>query len=152
MITIDDKKRDVIMVINALLWAFVLYACWAGAINKDSQLIYYGLLASAFIVVCFYLMGAVTNDKMAIPVLIFPVIANCVCWLVAFTIAYQTKGQKMDFILGMHPGMFAMIIIFWVGTMICTSLSFGLFFNKYYLPDEKWAEFEKEVAQLEKIH
>jgi hypothetical protein len=152
MITIDDKIRDVIMIIMAVLWAFVLYACWAGALNKDIQLIYWGMLACAFIVVCFYLMGAVTNEKMSYAVLIFPVIFNCVCWLIAFTMAYQTRGQKMDFILGMHPGMFAMIIIFWVGTMLATSLSLGLFFNKYYLPDEKWNEFEKEVSQLEKIH
>jgi 4-amino-4-deoxy-L-arabinose transferase-like glycosyltransferase len=87
MITIDDKKRDVIMVIMALLWAFVLYAAWAGAINKDSQLIYYGLLASVFIVACFYLMGAVTNEKMSVVILIFPVLFNLVVWIVAFTIA-----------------------------------------------------------------
>lgn len=152
MITIDDKKRDVIMVIMALLWAFVLYAAWAGAINKDSQLIYYGLLASVFIVACFYLMGAVTNEKMSVVILIFPVLFNLVVWIVAFTIAYQTRGQKMDFILGMHPGMFGMIIFFWVGTMVATTLSFGLFFDKYYLPDEKWEEFQKEVSQIEKVH
>ena len=153
MITIDDKKRDVIVVILALLWAFVLYAAWSGAVNKDSDLIYYGLIACAFIVVCFYLMGAATNDKMAIPVLIFPVIINFLVWIVAFTIAFKTRGQKMDLVfLGMHPGMFAMMVIFWIGTMISTSLSYGLFFDKYYLPDEKWAEFQKEVAQLEKIH
>ena len=152
MITIDDKKRDVIMVIMALLWAFVLYAAWSGAVNKNDDLIFSALIACAFIVVCFYLMGAATNDKMSIPVLVFPVIINCVVWIVAFTMAYMTKGQKMDFIWGMHPGMFAMIIFFWIGTMISTSLSFGLFFDKYYLPDEKWAEFQKEISQLEKIH
>ena len=152
MITIDDKKRDVIMVIMALLWAFVLYAAWSGAVNKNPDLIYYGFIASAFIVVCFYLMGAVTNNKMSIPVLIFPVIFNCVCWIVAFTIAYQTKGQKMDFIWGMHPGMFGAIIFFWVGTMVATSLSLGLFFDKYFLPEGKWDEFMKEVSQLEKVH
>jgi hypothetical protein len=152
MITIDDKKRDVIMVIMALLWAFVLYACWSGAINKNADLIFYGMIASALIVFCFYLMGAVTNDKMSIPVLIFPVIINLVLWIIAFTMAYRTRGQKMDFIWGMHPGMFGMIIFFWVGTMICTAVSFGLFFDKYYLSEAKWAEFQKEVAQLEKIH
>jgi hypothetical protein len=89
---------------------------------------------------------------MSYTVLVFPVIFNCLCWIVAFTMAYQTKGQKMDFILGMHPGMFAMIVIFWVGTMLSTSLSLGLFFDKYYLPDEKWEEFQKEVSQLEKLH
>jgi hypothetical protein len=152
MITIDDKKRDVLAVIMALLWAFVLYAAWSGAINKNSDLIFYGMIASALIVFCFYLMGAITNEKMSIPVLIFPVIINLVLWIIAFTMAYQTRGQKMDFILGMHPGMFGMIIIFWVGTMICTAVSFGLWFDKYYLPEAKWAEFQKEVSQLEKIH
>ena len=152
MITIDDKKRDVIMIIMALLWAFILYACWSGAVNKDTDLIFYGLIACAFVVFCFYLMGAVTNEKMSVVVLIFPVILNVAFWIIAFVMAYKTRGQKMDFILGMHPGMFGMVIFFWVGSMICTALSLGLFFDKYYLPEEKWAEFQKEVAQLEKIH
>jgi hypothetical protein len=152
MITIDDKKRDVIVVILALLWAFVLYACWSGAVNKNPGLIYCGLIATAFIVGCFYLMGAVTNEKMSFTVLIFPVIFNCLCWIIAFTIAYNTKGQKMDFILGMHPGMFGMIIFFWVGSMISTAVSLGLFFDKYFLPKEKWDEFQKEVSELEKLH
>ncbi len=152
MITIDDKKRDVIIIIMALLWAFVLYATWSGAINKNADLIFYGMIACALIVTCFYLVGAVTNEKMSIPVVIFPVIINLACWIIAFTLAYKTKGQKMDFILGMHPGMFGMIIFFWVGTMLCTALGLGIWFDKYYLPKEKWDEFEKEVSQLEKVH
>ena len=138
------------MVIMALLWAFVLYAAWSGAINKNADLIYYGMIASAFIVVCFYLLGAITNNKMSYVVLIYPIVFNLACWIIAFTMAYQTKGQKMDFILGMHPGMFSAIIVFWIGTMICTSLSLGIWFNKYFLPDDKWAEFQKEVSQLKK--
>jgi hypothetical protein len=152
MITIDDKKRDVIMVIIALLWAFVLYAAWAGALNKDNQLIFIGLLATAFIVGCTYLMGAVTDEKMSVAVLIYPVIFNVVCWIIAFTMAYTTKGVKADFILGMHPGMFGAIIFFWVGSMVASALSLGLFFDKYFLPQAKWDEFQKEVSKLEKLH
>lgn len=152
MITIDDKKRDVIMVIMALLWAFVLYAVWSGAVNKNPDLIFYGFIAIAFIVVCFYLMGAVTNEKMSYVVLIYPVIFNLVCWIIAFIIAYQTRGQKMDFIWGMHPGMFGAIIFFWLGSMISTALPLGLFFDKYFLPEGKWDEFQKEVSQLEKVN
>jgi hypothetical protein len=152
MITIDDKKRDVIMVIIALLWAFVLYAAWAGALNKDNQIIFVGLLATAFIVGCTYLMGAVTDEKMSTAVLIYPVIFNFICWIIAFTMAYLTKGVKADFILGMHPGMFGAIIFFWVGSMISSALSLGIWFDKYFLPQKKWDEFQKEVSQLEKLH
>ncbi len=45
MIPIEDKARDFLMVLAALLWAFFVYASWQGALGKSNQLIYFGLLA-----------------------------------------------------------------------------------------------------------
>jgi hypothetical protein len=147
---INDRIRDILIIIMAILWLFTLYACWAGALSRSNQLVFYGMMAGAFIVVIFYLLGAVTNEKISIPVLTFPIILNIVIWIIAFTMAYMTKSRKMDFILGMHPGMLTLIVIYWIGSMICTSLSLGLWFDKYYLPEENWQKFLKEVSQLKK--
>ncbi|HPC48419.1 MAG TPA: hypothetical protein PLW83_10255, partial [Deltaproteobacteria bacterium] len=104
MITIGDKARDILMLIAAFCWFFVVYASWVGGPAKDYQLIYFGLLACAVLVVVYYLMGAVVNEKMSTGVLIWPVLLNGIVQAIAFTLAYKTKGQRMDFILGMHPG------------------------------------------------
>ena len=152
MITIGDKKRDIIVVIMALLWAFVLYAAWSGAVNKNSGLILCGFFASALIVGAFYLLGAVTNEKMPVSILVYPVIFNVVCWVIAFVMAYQTRGQKLDFILGMDPGMFGAIVFFWIGSMVAAAIGLLVWFDKYILPPDKWAEFENEVSQQEKLH
>jgi hypothetical protein len=150
VIPLSDRKKDFFMTMIALLWAFALIACWAGAFIKNGQLVYYGFIAVSLIVVFFYLLGASTNGKISILVILFPVILNLAVWITAFSIVYMTKNQKLGFIIGMHPGMLGMIIVFWIGSIICTALSLNLWFERYYLPDERWNDFIKETARLKK--
>jgi hypothetical protein len=152
MILIGDKARDFLMVFAALLWAFIVYASWQGALSKSNQLIYFGLLACATLVVVYYLMGAVVDQKISTAVLIWPVLLNGVVQAVAFTIIYMTKGEKMDFILGMHPGFFGAMIFFWLGNFLTSTLSYWVLFEKCAVPDEEWSAFMKEVAAQEKLH
>jgi hydrogenase-4 membrane subunit HyfE len=152
MILIGEKARDFLMVFAALLWAFIVYASWQGALSKSNQLIYLGLLACATLVVVYYLMGAVVDQKISTAVLIWPVLLNGATQAVAFTIVYMTKGEKLDFILGMHPGFFGAMIFFWLGNFLTSTLSYWVLFKKYAVPDEEWSTFMKEVAAQEKLH
>jgi hypothetical protein len=152
MILIGDKARDFLMVVAALLWAFIVYASWEGALSKNNQLIYFGLLACAAMVVVYYLMGAALNQKLSMTVLVWPVLLNGITQAIAFTMIYMTKGEKLDFILGMHPGFFGAIMFFWLGNFLTSTLSYVVFFNKSVLPDETWDEFIKEVAIHQKLH
>ncbi len=151
MITIGDKARDVLMIIAAFCWFFVIYASWMGALNKDAQLIYWGLLACAVLTVCYYIMGAVVNEKMSMPVLIWPVLLNGIFQVIAFTMAYTTKGVKADFILGMHPGFFGAMVFFWLGNFVTATLAYYVFFSSKAVPDDEWEAFMKEVAAQEKL-
>jgi len=135
----------VLIVLAALAWAFVVYASWEGALSKNHPLIYIGLLVCAALTVIYYLMGAVINEKMSTSTLVYPVILNGVFQAVAFTMIYLTKGQKMDFIFGMHPGFFGAMVFFWLGSFLTSTLSYPAFFEKHVLPDEKWQAFLKEV-------
>jgi hypothetical protein len=152
MILIGDKARDFLMVVAAFLWAFIVYASWQGALSKSNQLIYFGLLACAVLVVIYYIMGAVVGQKLSTAVLIWPALLNGATQAIAFTIVYLTKGEKLDFILGMHPGYFGAIIFFWLGNFLTSTLSYWILFEKYAVPDEEWNTFMKEVAAQEKIH
>jgi hypothetical protein len=152
MILIGDKARDFLMVVAAFLWAFIVYASWQGALSKSNQLIYFGLLACAALVVVYYLMGAVVDQKISTAVLIWPVLLNGVVQAVAFTIVYMTKGEKLDFILGMHPGFFGAMMFFWLGNFLTSTLSYWVLFEKCAVPDEEWNAFMKEVAAQEKLH
>jgi hypothetical protein len=152
MIPIEDKARDFLMVVAALLWAFILYASWQGALIKSNQLIYFGLLACAALVVVYYVMGAVVNQKISMAVLIWPVLMNGAVQAIAFTIVYMTKGEKLDFILGMHPGYFGAMVFFWLGNFLTSTLSYWILFEKCAVPDEEWNTFMKEVAAQEKLH
>ena len=152
MISIGDKARDFLMVIAALLWAFIVYASWEGALSKNNQLIYVGLLACAAMVVVYYVMGAALNQKLSMTVLVWPVLLNGITQAIAFTMIYMTKGEKLDFIMGMHPGFFGAMMFFWLGNFLTSTLSYVVFFDKSVLPDETWDEFMKEVAIHQKLH
>ena len=152
MISIGDKARDFLMVIAALLWAFIVYASWEGALSKNNQLIYFGLLACAAMVVVYYVMGAALNQKLSMTVLVWPVLLNGITQAIAFTMIYMTKGEKLDFIMGMHPGFFGAMMFFWLGNFLTSTLSYVVFFDKSVLPDETWDEFMKEVAIHQKLH
>jgi ABC-type antimicrobial peptide transport system permease subunit len=65
---------------------------------------------------------------------------------------YMTKGEKLDFILGMHPGFFGAIVFFWFGNFLTSTLSYVVLFNKSVVPDEEWDGFMKEVAAHQKLH
>jgi len=151
MISIGDKARDILMVLAALLWAFIVYASWEGALSKNNQLIYFGLLACAAMVVVYYLMGAALNQKLSMTVLVWPVLLNGITQAIAFTMIYMTKGEKLDFIMGMHPGFFGAMMFFWLGNFLTSTLSYVVFFDKSVLPDETWDEFMKEVAIHQKL-
>ena len=151
MISIGDKARDILMVLAALLWAFIVYASWEGALSKNNQLIYVGLLACAAMVVVYYLMGAALNQKLSMTVLVWPVLLNGITQAIAFTMIYMTKGEKLDFIMGMHPGFFGAMMFFWLGNFLTSTLSYVVFFDKSVLPDETWDEFMKEVAIHQKL-
>ncbi len=152
MITIGDKPRDALMLVAALCWGFVIFASWQGALTKNEQLIYFGLMTMPVLVVIYLLMGAVVNQQMHMSVLIWPVLLNGITQAVAFTIVYMTKGQKLEFILGMHPGFFGAIIFFWIGNFLTSTLSFALLFDTKAVPDDEWDTFMKEVAAPEKLH
>ncbi|HOK07836.1 MAG TPA: hypothetical protein PLW40_11795 [Syntrophales bacterium] len=152
MITIGDKARDILMVIAALCWAFVIYASWVGGPAKDNQLIYFGLLATCVLTVVYYMMGAVVNEKLSTSVLIWPILLNGILQAIAFTLVYTTKGQKADFILGMHPGFIGAMIFFWGGNFICSTLSYWVLFDKKVVPEDEWQAFMKEVQSQQKIH
>ena len=139
------------MVIAALLWAFIVYASWEGALSKNNQLIYFGLLACAAMVVVYYVMGAALNQKLSMTVLVWPVLLNGITQAIAFTMIYMTKGEKLDFIMGMHPGFFGAMMFFWLGNFLTSTLSYVVFFDKSVLPDETWDEFMKEVAIHQKL-
>jgi hydrogenase-4 membrane subunit HyfE len=152
MFPITDKMRDVLMLVAAFLWGLTIYASWVGAIDKNNQLIYYGLLACAGLTVVYYLMGAVVNEKMSTSILIWPVLINGILQVIAFTIIYKTKGQKMDFVLGMHPGFFGAMVCFWLGNFVTATLAYLLLFKSKAVPDDEWEQFQKEIAGQEKLH
>ncbi|MCX7634343.1 MAG: hypothetical protein N2Z74_01195, partial [Syntrophales bacterium] len=87
----------------------------------------------------------------SITVLIWPTLLNGIVQAIAFTLAYTTKGQKMDFILGMHPGFLGAMVFFWAGNFLTSTLSYWVLFDKYAVPEDEWQSFMKEVAELEKL-
>jgi hypothetical protein len=152
MIPITDKMRDMLMIVAALCWGFTIYASWVGGPAKDNQLIYFGLLAGAVLTVVYYLMGAVVNEKMSTSILIWPVLLNGIFQAIAFTVVYMTKGQKMEFIMGMHPGFFAAMVFFWIGNFATATLAYLMLFSSKAVPDDEWEQFQKEIAGQEKMH
>lgn len=151
MISISPKMRTVMNVVNALLWLFLLIANW----SENEFLLTIAIFSMALIVFFYFIMGATKHDAIKAPIpLIYPVLALPVIWTIAFIVIFNTRGtfvEPSSFILGMHPSMAGAILIFWVGTMLTTALSYGLFF-KHSIDDEEWEEFLKEAHRFKKLN
>lgn len=146
MFTISDKIRDVLHVINAIIWLLLAICAW----TANATYVTVALYLMTFLMTFYFIMGATKGDKLKIGVpFLYPILSIFVVWCLAFAIAVSTRGQVMGLILGMHPGMFADVIIFWVGSLLTGTLSYALFF-KESVSDQDWENFMKEVAKIKK--
>ena len=145
MIPIKDKTKDILNVFGALLWVFLVVVSWIGS----PDLGYIGLLAAALLCVIYFILGTIVKGKIGgIVPLIYPILIMALLWIIAFTIAYTTRGQATDtWILGLHPGQFWSLLLYWIGTLLTSVLGYALYFDKYILPDENWQAFLNEVKQ-----
>lgn len=150
MITISQKARTIMHVVAAVLWVFMLIS--AACVKADIMNLF-GLYACTIVTVIYFILGTTINGKIGSTVpLFYPIILMGIFWIIGFTIAVLTKGQKLDLIMGFHPGVFGATIFFWIGTLITNAIGYFVFFDKYLLTEEKWDTFMKEVAQNQKAH
>ena len=139
---ISDKGRDVLNVIAGLLWAVLVITCWID--NPLAQ--YFGFCVVTCLGVIYLTLGITAGPK--IPV-VYPILLTAMLHLIAFTIAYSTRGRPAEiWILGLHPGQFWVVLLFWLGTFLTTTLSYGLYFDKYIFPDDTWKDFLKEIEEM----
>jgi hypothetical protein len=142
MTTVTDKIRDILNTIGAVLWVLLVVFCWID--SPPSR--YIGFLVVTLLGIIYFVLGITVEGRVP---LIYPILAMAVVRVIAFTIAYLTRGRATDtWILGLHPGQFWAVILFWIGTFLTSMLGYALYFDRYILPDEKWESFLKEVEQV----
>jgi ABC-type Fe3+-siderophore transport system permease subunit len=148
-IKVSEKATTMLIVISSIVWLAIVILSFMGKSSVEAGFV--GLLLSVVIIFIYYFLGGVTRGEIdaGVPFL-YPILINCVLMAIAYVIVYATKGKEYsNFILGMHPGMFWSILIWWVGTLLTTTLSYYLFFNKS-LPEEDWDTFLKEVEDMKR--
>lgn len=148
MIHISEKMRSAFHVINALIWIFLVVVSW----TKIDTLAAAGLFSSVLLVTLYFMMGASKGEHLALRTFIYPILATMLIWIATFWIILATRGTaSTNFILGMHPGMAAATLIFWVGNFLTITLSYIVLF-KDSLSDKDWENFEAEIKKFQKIH
>ena len=143
MIPITDRLRDILNILGAALWVVLVVVSWIGT----PLTAYIGLIAVAMLGGIYFILGTTVRGKIGsfVP-LLYPALIMAVLWIVAFTIAYRTRGQSTTaWILGLHPGQFWALLFFWIGTFVTCMVSYALHFDRYLLPEGEWAAFLKEV-------
>lgn len=144
-VPVSSKLRDGLVVLSGFLWIYLVAVSWL----KDDTLALTGLLAVSALVVIYFILGTTRGDRIGVGVpLIYPSLLTGACWAGAFVAAYLTRGERMDLILGMHPGMFFALLLFWVGSLVTCMLGYVIYFDKYLLPEEDWAAFLAEVERV----
>ena len=145
MISITDRIRDVLNILGAALWVVLVVVSWIGT----PLTAYIGLLAVAMLSGIYFILGTTVRGKIGSLVpLLYPALIMAVLWIVAFTIAYRTRGQSTTaWILGLHPGQFWPLLFFWAGTFVTSMVSYALYFDRYLLPDGEWEAFLNEVKK-----
>ena len=146
MIPISDKTRDILNLLGAMLWLVLVIVSMVGSTGFS----YFGLLAVALLSVIYFILGTSGSGNIGVKVtLIYPVLMTAVFWIIAFTIAFKTRGQATaSWILGLHPGQFWTLLFFWIGTFLTSTLSYALFFDSHILPEEEWEVFLEDVNKM----
>ena len=146
MIPITDKTRDILNLLGAVLWLILVIVSLAGCPGYS----YFGLLAVAILSVIYFILGTSGRGTIGVKVpLVYPVLMMAVFWVIAFTVAYRTRGQPAAiWILGLHPGQFWTLLFFWIGTFLTSTLSYALYFDRYILPEDDWELFLEDVNKM----
>ena len=146
MISITDRTRDILNVFGALLWALLVVVSWIGI----PWLSYIGMLAVVVLSVIYFILGTSRRGRLGVLVpLIYPALTMAVLWIIAFTVAYTTRGQSTNtWILGLHPGQFWPLLLFWIGTFMTSMVSYALYFDRYLLTDRDWETFLENVKKI----
>ena len=146
MIPITDKLCDILNVMSALLWLFLVIVSWAGCPFFS----FVGLVAVAILGVIYFILGTSGRGTLGVKVpLVYPALMMAVFWVIAFTAAYRTRGQAAaSWILGLHPGQFWTLLFFWMGTFLTSTLSYALYFDSHILPGDDWEDFLEDVRKM----
>jgi hypothetical protein len=146
-VPVSGKLRDGLVALTGFLWIYLVVVSWL----KDDTLAFTGLFAAVALVVIYFVLGTTRRDRMGVAVpLVYPILLMGVAWAGAFVAAYVTRGQRMDLILGMHPGMFWVTLLYWIATLATCTLGYFLYFDKYLLSDEDWNAFLADVERSKK--
>lgn len=110
------------------------------------------LLLSLVLMVAHVVLGSAHEGRIDLSLLVYPILAWAAIWAVSFVMAnhYATAyaGTWPDFtILGFHPSFAWIVFGFWIGGVAVLTVGFSLR-RDLWLSDERWAEFEKKIAEL----
>ncbi|MFC1607325.1 hypothetical protein ACFL47_05080 [Candidatus Latescibacterota bacterium] len=149
MIPVTDKTIDKLNMLAALLWIFLVIASWSGV----PWITYCGLVSLALLGVIYFILGTTIKGNIGVPVpLVYPILIMALLWIIAFTVAYTTRGQHTErWIIGMHPGQFWTLLFFWFGSFLTSMVSYVMYFDSYLLPEDEWKSFLREVEKMKAI-
>ncbi|HOJ49229.1 MAG TPA: hypothetical protein PKW55_00260 [Spirochaetota bacterium] len=149
-IKLSENAKTILHVVNAILWIWLLIASW----SKNEDLLKITFFVMPFIVFFYLLMGIEKRNEVKSPVpLFYPAITLFIVWVVSFYLVLSYRGISVDpsdFILGMHPSMAAALLIFWIGNLLTTALSYVLFFDES-VDEKEWNDFLNEVSKYQKL-
>ncbi len=148
MASTQSKAIDALVVIGAVCWVILIITCWIATPLSG----FIGTITGSILMMTYFVMGTERKGKLNLkPVpFVYPILIQTIFWILSFIISYSMLGQPTNnFILGMHPGAFWPLALFWIGGLLTGTLSYFIFFDKY-LPDSDWDDFMKEVEQNKK--
>ena len=145
MIPISEKARDILNMLGALIWIALVAASWSG----NPGLAFICLILAALLSGIYFVLGTSARGTAGVMVpLFYPILTMVVLWIIAFTAAYTSRGKAAEtWILGLHPGQFWPMLLFWIGTFMTSMVSYAVFFDRYILPDKTWEAFLDEVKK-----
>ena len=145
MISISEKARDILNAVGAFIWLALVVVSWTG----KPGFAYTGLILVVLLTGIYFVLGTSARGTIGVSVpLFYPILTMVVLWIIAFTVAYKTRGKAAtSWILGLHPGQFWPMLLFWVGTFMTSMVSYAVLFDRYMLPDKTWEAFLDEIKK-----
>lgn len=141
-----EKKKDVLIVLIALLWVSIAILGW-----KNMYMT--GLFLSVALMLLHLVLGASVKGVLSKKFFVYPIVIWAVLWCLSFYLSnYYGElfaGQKPTFnILGFHPSFAWTVLTYWIGGVLTLTLGFVKFKDEW-LSEAKWEEFKQKVKIID---
>lgn len=139
-----NGKRNIIMILIAVLWLVIMFLGWKGMFVP-------AMVLSVFLMLLHMILGVAKQGKISTKFLIYPLLIWTAVWIVSFLLsdhyAKEFAGIMPTFSVGgFHPSFAPTFFLYYIGGMLTLTVGFVVFQDDW-LSAKDWDDFLETVKK-----